>query len=281
MSVGLERAHSRRDTALFLTCVVLSVIMLVKPDLGQRVTDTIRSTVLRPFLWMQVRAERSRTSRGTFDRLRAERDSAVQAAQFLPALRAENERLRRLLGLAGRLRTPYAAAEVLHQTSPTDGRTLLLSAGKNAGVSEFDPVVSAEGLVGVIRSVDQSQSVAITWSHPDFRASAYALPGLVFGVVRPAQQLTGSDELLQLGGVAIRDTVPAGTMVVTSGLGGVYPSGIPVGRVIGRAETDESAWERIYTVRPAAQPMEAEQVLILRGPADSTLGSAFQPEGGP
>jgi rod shape-determining protein MreC len=277
MSAGLERALSRRDTALFLICVVLSVSMLIRPELGTRITGAIRASVLRPFLWMQTRAERARTSRGVYDRLRAERDSAVHAAQFLPALRAENDRLRRLLGLRSRLTVPYTSAEVLHQSVPTDGRTLLLSAGRAEGVQEFDPVVSAEGLVGVVRSVEAEQSVAMTWAHPDFRASAFDLSGSVFGVIRPALQMTGSEELLQLGGVAIRDSIPTGALVVTSGLGGVYPSGIPVGRVIGRAK-EETGWERIYIVRPAAQPMEAMQVLILRGPVDSALGHAFTPD---
>ena len=277
MAAGLERSLSRRDTALFLTCVALSVAMLIRPELGTGITSGIRASVLRPFLWMQARAERSRTSRGVYDRLRAERDSAIHAAQFLPSLRAENDRLRRLLGLRSRLTIPYTAAEVLHQSVPTDGRTLLLSAGRSEGVREFDPVVSAEGLLGVVRSVGAEQSIAMTWAHPDFRASAFDLSGSVFGVVRPALQVTGSEELLQLSGVAIRDSIPNGALVVTAGLGGVYPSGIPVGRVIGRA-SEETGWERIYILRPAAQPMEAMQVLILRGPADSALGAAFAPD---
>jgi rod shape-determining protein MreC len=69
----------------------------------------------------------------------------------------------------------------------------------------------------------------MTWAHPEFRASAYAVPGDVFGIVAPSVQISGSEMLLQLRGVAYRDSVPTGTAVVTSGLGGVYPPGLPVG----------------------------------------------------
>jgi rod shape-determining protein MreC len=280
MAPGSDRSLSRRDSALFVFCIILSVLMLVRPEFGNRITGYIRVSVLRPFLWMQERAEQSRTSRGAFDRLRAERDSAAHAAQFLSSLRSENQRLRGLLGLGARLPVPYIPAEVLHQSVPTDGRTLILSAGRRAGVRPFDPVVSAEGLIGVVREVDAERSLAWTWTHPEFRASAFTIPGDVFGVVAPALQVTGSDQLLQLRGVAIRDTVPAGTLVATSGLGGVYPQGIPIGTVIGQS-SEETGWERIYILRPAANPENAEQVLILHAGRDSSVARAFVADSSP
>jgi len=275
MATGSDRSLSRRDSALFFACVVLSLVMLARPDWGATVTGAIRGSVLRPFLWMQARAEASRTSAAAFDILRSERDSATHAAEFLPSLRDENQRLRSLLGLGARLPGRYIAAEVLHQSYPTDGRTLVLSAGKRAGVSLFDPVVSAEGLIGVVRIVEQERSIAMTWIHPEFRASAFTLPGNVFGVIWPGAQVTGTEQLLQLRGVAIRDSIPEGTLVVTSGLGGVYPPGIPVGTVIGQAN-EETGWERIYVVRPAGNPASASQVLILKTTPDTSLVRAFQ-----
>lgn len=280
MAPGSDRSLSRRDNALFLACVVLSVAMLVRPALGNRVSEYIRLSVMRPFLWMQERAEQTRTTRASYDRLRAERDSAAHAAQFLTSLRSENQRLRGLLGLSARLPVRFTPAEVLHQSSPTDGRTLILSAGSKAGIREFDPVVAAEGLIGVVREVETERSIAMTWANPEFRASAFTAPGDVFGVIAPALQVTGSEQLLQLRGVAIRDSVPPGTMVVTSGLGGVYPQGIPVGTVIGQA-SEETGWERIYVVRPAAYPQNAEQVLILRTPRDSSVARAFATDSTP
>lgn len=280
MATGSDRSLSRRDSALFFACVVLSLVMLARPDWGASVTGAIRGSVLRPFLWMQARAEASRTSQAAFDVLRSERDSASHAAEFLPSLRDENQRLRSLLGLSSRLPGRYVAAEVLHQSYPTDGRTLVLSAGKRAGVALFDPVVSAEGLIGVVRIVEPERSIAMTWIHPEFRASAFTLPGNIFGVIWPGAQVTGTEQLLQLRGVAIRDSIPEGTLVVTSGLGGVYPPGIPVGTVIGQA-SEETGWERIYVVRPAGNPASASQVLILKSSSDTTLIHAFRADSTP
>ena len=275
MAPGSDRSLSTRDTVLFLLCVGLSLGMLARPDLGERITDRIRVSILWPLLQIQEWSEASRSSRAVLDRLQMERDSATHAAQFLPSLRAENQRLRSLLGLGARLPVPFVAAEVLHQALPTDGRTLILAAGSRQGVKPFDPVIDAEGLIGVVRSVEAERSVAWTWLHPEFRASAYTIPNQVFGVIQSAMQVTGSDQLLQLRGVAIRDSVPPGTIVVTSGLGGVYPPGIPLGTVVGQAQ-EETGWERIYVVRPAAIPASATQVMILRGPRDPSLREAFR-----
>jgi len=244
---------------------------------GDAIATGVRQTILVPFLWLQKRAEESRTSRAVVENLRAAHDSAAILVQALPALEEENARLRALLGLGQRLTTPYVAAEVLHQSLPTDGRTLILSAGSDAGVHPYDPVVSTEGLIGVVRTVEKDQSVAMTWAHPEFRASAYAVPGDVFGIVAPSVQISGSEMLLQLRGVAYRDSVPTGTAVVTSGLGGVYPPGLPVGTVISHAE-EAAGWERVYLIRPAANPELVTHVLILRKPGPESVAPAFHPD---
>jgi rod shape-determining protein MreC len=281
MSAESDRSLSRGDNARFFLCLTLSFALLLGPrHWGEITGNVIRRSVLVPFLYLQERAEDARTSRAVRERLTSERDSAAYAAQLLPAVRLENQRLRGLIGLTQRLSTHYVAAEVLHQSLPTDGRTLLLNRGRDAGVKAFDAVVAPEGLIGVIRSVSDDRSVAMTWAHPEFRASAFAANGAVFGVVAPAPQADGGDMLLQLRGVAYRDTISVGSEVLTSGLGGVYPQGIPVGTVIGLIR-EEAGWQRAYLLRPAANPAIASHVLIITTPHDNSVESAFKGDSTP
>jgi rod shape-determining protein MreC len=275
MGLG-DRSLSRRDTGLFVLCVGLSIGALFAPrPWGEAFAAAIRQTILVPFLWLQERAEEAKTSRATLVRLSTERDSAAYAAQFLPALRAENERLRQLLGLGQRLTIPFVSAEVLHQSLPTDGQSLILSAGSRSGVQEFAPVVSPSGLVGMVWTVGRDRSVAMTWAHPEFRASAYTEGGAVYGIVGVASEASAGKLLLELRGVAYRDSLPTGTKVVTSGLGGVFPPGIPLGTVIG-VERQETGWERTYLVRPAANPASETHVLILKAPRPGSVAGAFE-----
>jgi rod shape-determining protein MreC len=254
---------------LFLLSVGVSITYLLGPtSWGAATAELVRGTVLVPFLWMQARAEEANTSRTRFALVEAQRDSAAWAAQALPSLRAENDRLRALLGITARVETPYRPAEVMRQSQITDGRTLVLSAGSAAGVSQFDPVVSPEGVVGMIISVERNTSVTMTWAHPDFRVSAATEDGSLMGVVAAAESGPDAQPLLELRGVAYRDTIAAGTLVVTTGLGGIYPRGVPIGRVLGVAR-EQKGWERVYQVRPEANLGATGHVLILRGVGDA------------
>jgi rod shape-determining protein MreC len=275
MSSISDRRYTRRDTMLFILCLGLSIVILFSPATWTNsVADTLRRTVLAPLVWLQVRAEEGRTSRVRFRILTAQRDSAAYLAQFLPSLRAENERLRQLLKLSHRLNASYIPAEVLHQPQATDGRTLLLSAGSRQGVAPFNPVVAPEGLIGMVMSVTAGSSVAMSWAHPEFRVSAFTIGGNALGVVAPSADVRSAEGALELRGVPYRDSVPPGTLVLSSGLGGVFPKGIPVGVVTGTLR-EEAGWERVYRLRPAANPGSAAHVLILVGGRTPDLASAF------
>jgi rod shape-determining protein MreC len=151
---------------------------------------------------------------------------------------------------------------------------LLLSAGSRQGAAPFNPVVAPEGLIGVILSVTPRSSIAMTWAHPEFRVSAFTIGGNALGVVAPSVEGRHSEGSLELRGVPYRDSVPLGTLVLSSGLGGVFPKGIPVGTVTGTAR-EEAGWERVYRLRPAANPGSAAHVLILSGNRTGDLANAF------
>ncbi len=275
MHVPSDRSFGRRDTILFLTCLGLSLAALFAPArLTLGLTEVLRDTVLFPLVWLQERAEEGRTSRARLRAITAQRDSAAYLAQGLPAISAENDRLRGLLGLSRRLRAPYVPAEVLHQAQATDARMLLLGAGSEAGIASFDPVVAPEGLIGVVATAGRTASTAMTWAHPEFRVSAFTDSGGAVGIVAASPAAGATEPFLEFRGVSYRDSIPTGTMVLSSGLGGVYPKGIPIGRVTGIVR-EQAGWERVYRVRPAANPGTAAHVLVLTAPRPATLGDAF------
>jgi len=92
-----------------------------------------------------------------------------------------------------------------------------------------------------------------------------AADGSVYGIVAPHGSEGPRIWLLELQGVAYRQLVPTGTMILTSGLGGVLPRGVPIGTVVGVAGEAEG-WERAYLIRPAVHPAAVTHVMILTGP---------------
>jgi rod shape-determining protein MreC len=275
MASSSERSFTRRDTVTFLACVALSVVALFSPEQwGQGVSDALRNSVLAPLVWLQARAEEGRTSRARLKAITIQRDSAAYLAQGIPSLMAENERLRGLLSLRRRVSSPYVAAEVMHQAQATDGRTLLIDVGRDDLVSEFDPVVAPEGLIGMVLTAGQHSSVVMTWAHPEFRVAAYTVGGNASGVVAPSMSGLAAEGALEFRGVPYRDSVPTGTLVLSSGLGGVYPKGIPVGTVTGVVR-EQAGWERVYRLLPAANPGAVAHVMVLVAPPDASMERAF------
>jgi rod shape-determining protein MreC len=114
----------------------------------------------------------------------------------------------------------------------------------------------------------------MTWAHPEFRVSAFTDSGGVVGIVAASAAAGVSEPFLEFRGASYRDSIPEGTLVLSSGLGGVYPKGIPIGRVAGIVR-EQAGWERVYRVRPAANPGTAAHVLVLVAPRPAALTDAF------
>ena len=258
-----SRVSGRRDSLLLGACVALSIVTLALPQ-GVRdpLAAVMRRSVVAPLLSLQYNAELTRRAWEARERTQAERDSVVLAAMTAPELERENERLRRLLGLGRRLRWGFVPAEALFNRSPGEEYTVVLSAGGRSGVKQFSPVVAPEGLVGMVRIVDPTTSIAIVWPHTDFRVSAQSADGSAFGIVGPHLGDAPDRYLLEMRGVPLRTSLTPGTLIVSSGLGGVYPRGIPIGIVQRELRTSE-VWANTYLLRPSVLPSNISSVMIL------------------
>lgn len=249
---------------MLVACVLLSLVALVLPTpIRSAVAGALRGTVVVPLASLQERAEVSRRAVLAYDASVRVTDSIrLQAGQADVAV-AENERLRRLLGLGAALKWGFVPAEALHGRGLGDDFNMTLTVGRNEGVEPFSAVVAPDGLVGMIQTVDQRSSVAIVWPHPDFRVSAMSADGTAFGIVYPHLGAGATRFLLELRGVAFRNALASGTLIVSAGLGGVYPRGIPVGTVLSELKTAEG-WARNYLLRPAVRPADATAVMVLQ-----------------
>lgn len=276
MALGADRYATRGDTFVFVVTLALSLVaMSLPPTTRDPIASGLRRTVLWPFLQLQSRSEELRTTRAAYTEIEAQRDSATLAVGDLSEIKAENNRLRALLGLGARLGSGFVPAEVLHQASPTDPLTVVISAGSQAGVRQLAPVVAPEGLLGIVSNTDPGTSVVATWAHPEFRASGMAADGSVYGILSPYGSAGGA-WLLEMSGVPYRTQVPNGTRILTSGLGGVLPRGIPIGTVVGTKS--ETEWTRTFLVRPAVPPGSVTHVMVLTSPRNDDLRTTFMPD---
>jgi rod shape-determining protein MreC len=258
------RSNNRTDLILLLACALVALLARALPDTMRDPTAmALRRTFLSPMVMLQEWAESSRRSMSLAPARIATRDSVSMKAMTAASLEAENERLRQLIGLGTRLKWGFVPAEALHGRGIRDESNVILSAGSRAGIDRFSPVVAPEGLVGVVDAVDPTMSHAMLWTNPDFRVSAMSADAAAFGIVQAHLASATGGYLLELRGVPFRATLKPGALIVSSGLGGVWPRGIPVGTVLSEIKTSE-AWARTYLLRPAVFPADVYNVMILR-----------------
>ncbi len=259
----------RFDTVVFAACVLVALVFGGLPEeMRDPVASALRRTIVAPLIGMQRGAERWRTAWIESERQTLQLDSAGMFRTKAKSLEMENDRLRRLLGLGARLDWGFVPAEALH----TEGRTedvitsLTLTAGSSRGVSQYSPVVTVEGVVGLIQTVDPKLSIAILYSHPDFRVSAMSADGGAFGIVYPHLDVSASRMseryLLELRNVPFRSSLAVGTPIYSSGIGGAWPRGVLIGTVVDSIVETER-WSRTYLVRPAVNPAHVTSVMIL------------------
>src|SRR6185503_13872794 len=172
------------------------------------------------------------------------------------------------IGLGSRLAWGFVPAEALHTSGRAEDviTTLTLTAGSSAGVAQYSPVVAPEGIVGLVQTVDPNLSIAILYSHPDFRVSAMSADGAAFGIVYPHLDVRAGRlaerYLLELRNVPFRSTLTPGTAIFSSGLGGAWPRGVLIGTIVDEVKEAES-WSRTYIVRPAVNPAHVTSVMVL------------------
>jgi rod shape-determining protein MreC len=277
------RFTNRFDIVLFGACILLSLVsMVLPPNLREPVAGALRRSLVAPLVRLQRGAEKWRGAYLTAEREELRRDTLALAAARVPTLEADNDRLRQILGLGSKLQWGFIPAQALQGRGRADDFTITLSAGSRAGIRERSLVVAPEGIVGMVQTVDPSMSLAILFAHPDFRVSAMSADGSAFGIVQPhipgtailnpsqTGALQSERWMLELRGVPFRSTLKPGAVVYSSGLGGIYPRGIPVGVVVGEIKTTE-AWARTYLLRPSVNPAEITSVMVLT-PQRGTAG---------
>lgn len=257
------RSGSRADTAILAVCTLLSLLATVVPNtLRETIAGGLRRTVVSPLLSLQKQAELLRGAFVAREATAQRIDSLALRAATLAELEYENERLRKIIGLGAGLKWGFVPAEALHGGGLADEHTIVLTAGSNAGVKVNSAVVAPDGLVGMVLHPDPTMSIALMWTHADFRASAMSAEGSAFGIIHPHLGDEPERYLLELRSVAFRDVLKPGTLITTSGLGGVYPRGIPIGTVLRELKTTEG-WARAYLVRPAVRPPDVTSVMVL------------------
>jgi len=184
----------------------------------------------------------------------------TQSAQLqqLALLQTENEHLRKLLGARERLKSRSSFAEVLYAARDPFSRRVWIDKGSQEEVQPGQPVIDGNGVVGQVTRVMPwlSEVTLIT-------DKGHLVPVLnTRNGVRAVLGGTGSGDTLELKFVPLNADFEVGDQLVTSGIDGVYPPGLPVAQIVNIERNAAFIFARILC-KPLAGVSSHRQVLVV------------------
>lgn len=254
-----------RAEAVTGALILVSLVLLALPEPRQAsFARSLNHVLLLPFAEVRAGLSGYLGLRSENARLRSELQRARLDLSTVAVERVENRGLRRLLAFRADQRVDLLPARVIDRDFETLPTTFLVDVGRQDGVTENLPVVTVDGLVGKTVDVGPRATLVMLYNHPDFSASALLLGRghLEYGVVRPGE---GGELHLYL---PLRSSSERGDRIVTSGYGGTFPRGIPVGRVAEVREDRRLGLQRIDVVDPVVELGGVTAVFLLRRVTD-------------
>ena len=189
--------------------------------------------------------------------LRQARLIDAEKSQKLEILEAENQFLRKLLDTRRQLGAHVQPASILYSARDPFNRRVILDRGSEQGVIEGQPVVDDQGVVGQVTRVapDYAEVTLLTDRNQSIPAQVVrnGLRTVVFG--------TG-DGRLEMRYMSSNADVQVGDWIVTSGIDGIYPRGLKVGKVES-LESDANGIFSRFILTPAAGMGRYGEVLLL------------------
>jgi rod shape-determining protein MreC len=178
----------------------------------------------------------------------------------------ETQRLQRLLAMRQSSRTEFVAARVVGKDATNWFKTILLDRGSREGVRRNQPVLAPDGLVGRVVEITPTSAKVQLLTDPVSAVGGLVQRTRVTGIV--SGNLGAGTRVRYLPFLA---DVVVGDEVVTSGMGGVFPKGIPIGRITA-VERRSGALFQEATLQPVVDLGRLEEVMILTGLEPRTAG---------
>jgi len=187
----------------------------------------------------------------------------------------ETQRLQRLLAMRESPRAGFLTARVVGKDATNWFKTILLDRGSQEGVRRNQPVLAPDGLVGRVVEVTPTSAKVQLLTDPVSAVGGLVQRTRVTGIVSGNLGAGARVRYLPL----LADVV-VGDEVVTSGMGGVFPKGIPVGRITA-VERRSGALFQEASLQPLADLGRLEEVMILTAlDGGTSFGAGATREGG-
>ena len=190
-------------------------------------------------------------------RLKRETDALRMENYRYKEVLATHEHLKKLLQFKKTIDWPVVAAQVIGRDPTGWFKSAIIDKGRNSGLKVNMPVVNARGVVGRLVSVSHNYAKVLLIIDQNSAVDCIIQRSRETGIVKGlTSKICKLDYVLKTSDVAIED------MMITSGLGRVFPKGLPVGEVIEVADLPGALFKDIK-VRPLVDFSKLEELLVI------------------
>jgi rod shape-determining protein MreC len=194
----------------------------------------------------------------------------------LTAVREQNQRLQELLDVQRSIAIGVQLAKIIDVDTDPFRHRLLLNVGANQGVSIGQAVIDAHGIMGQVVEILPNTATVMLITDP-----THALPVTIERTgLRTIARGSGALDTLELPNVPVSADVKVGDRLISSGLGGHFPAGFPVGEVRS-ISNDVTGMFAAATATPSAALDRSGEVLLLHELPDPIGPPDLAPVGGP
>ena len=274
-SKGARLGESAVATLPLLAYLFLACAMMVadhRAGLGREARSQL-SVLAEPVWWLAALPSRLAHQLGDGLTLRSElqldnetlRNALrINAAQLnrLQAAALENRRLRELLGSTSRHRLEVRLAELVDVDLDPYRQRVVIDQGARQGVKVGQPVMDAGGLLGQVIEVSPHRATVLLLTDPEHAVPVQVARSGFRSIAYGDASRIGRPSRLQMPNIPQSADIAKGDVLITSGLGGRFPAGLPVGVVSG-LHADATGLFIAAEVTPAAQLDHSTQVLLL------------------
>ena len=206
-------------------------------------------------------------SQDTLSRLKKENEKLTAKVAELTEAQKTNERLEGLVGLKSTYGLKSTGARIIGTGGDAWSDTVVLDKGTTSGLGKGMPVCGSGGVIGQIVEVSATTSTVRLITDEQSGISAMVQSSRAQGMLQGR-----ADGSLVLSYVSSDADVSVGDIVITSGIGGVFPKGLPLGTV-SSVDRDANATYLTVTVRAASTAESNEEVLVVTSVEEDQLAS--------
>ncbi|MCJ7801281.1 MAG: rod shape-determining protein MreC [Candidatus Marinimicrobia bacterium] len=234
--------QKNRHHFTFMLFVIISFILIYNSDSNKfklQFLNNITSYLSSPFTRFNLLSKAAQENEILRERLMV----LSLEKETLLKYEVENVNLKEMLDFKRESEIKMIPTTVVNMGLTSNILSMTVDVGSEMGVSINNPVITPNGIIGKISTVNSNSSIVQLISDPSFRIGVRLLPSNATGILR-----WRINNICDVREVYKNSTISVGDRVVTSGLSDIFPKGLPVG-IVSSVTNDRSQFQKIVSVK--------------------------------